>query len=162
MFETSHRENRVVAVSVERLYEVVADVERYPEFLPLMRQATVVRRSARSYETEQVLTLGLLVYRWRTHTELDPPRSILVTTADPNFHHLLIRWSFTPESDGRCQVGFELECAVRWFWFKPLGDALAAQMALTTVDAFVARARGLETGDQALMIPPNAGVTTSF
>ncbi len=35
MFETSHRENRVVAVSAERLFDVVADVERYPEFVLL-------------------------------------------------------------------------------------------------------------------------------
>lgn len=158
MFKTSHRENRIVAVSAERLFDVVADVERYPEFVPLMQQATVVRRSARAYETEQVLTLGLLVYRWRTHTELDPPRSIHVTTADPNFQYLLIRWSFAPEPDGQCRVDFELDCAVRWFWFKPLGDAVVARMALTTVDAFVTRARSLEAAERAPTIPPVASL----
>ncbi|MFO7640435.1 MAG: hypothetical protein R6X17_03970 [Candidatus Competibacteraceae bacterium] len=33
MFKTSHRENRVVAVSAERMFDVVADVERYHEHL---------------------------------------------------------------------------------------------------------------------------------
>lgn len=158
MFETSHRENRIVAIAPERLFDVVADVERYPEFMPLMRRATVVRRGARAYETEQVLNLGLLAYRWRTHTELDPPRSIHVTTADPNFQRLLIRWSFAPEPDGRCRVGFELDCAVRWFWLKPLGDAWMARMALTMVDAFVARARSLEAAERAPTIPPVASL----
>jgi len=46
MFHKSHRESRVVATSVERMFDLVADVERYPEFLPLMRGATVVRRHA--------------------------------------------------------------------------------------------------------------------
>ena len=109
-----------------------------------------------------MLTLGLLVYRWRTHTELAPPRSIHVTTADPHFQHLLIRWSFAPEPDGQCRVGFELECAVRWFWFKPLGDALVARMALTTVDAFVARARGLEAAARVPTTPPVASMPTPF
>jgi coenzyme Q-binding protein COQ10 len=157
MFKTSHRENRVVAIAAERMFDVVADVERYPEFVPLMQKATVVRRCDRAYETEQVLAVGLLTYRWRTRTELDPPRSILVTTADQNFHHLLIRWSFTPEPDGQCRVGFELDCAVRWFWLKPLGDALVAQMALTTVDAFVARARSQEATERALTTSPTSG-----
>ncbi len=73
MLKTSHRESRVVDVSIERMFDLVADVERYPEFLPLMREATVISRCAGGYETEQVLALGLLAYRFRTRTTLNPP-----------------------------------------------------------------------------------------
>jgi ribosome-associated toxin RatA of RatAB toxin-antitoxin module len=36
----THRENRAIALSSEWLFDIVADVERYPEFLPLVREAT--------------------------------------------------------------------------------------------------------------------------
>lgn len=141
MTRTSHRESRVVAIAAERLFDLVADVERYPEFIPLMREARIIQRHDRGYETEQVLALGLLERRFRTHTELDPPRSIAVTSADRIFRRFDIRWSFTPASEGQCRIDFALDCEVRSIWLKPVGDALVGPMALTMVNAFVQRAR---------------------
>ena len=143
----SHRENHVVAFSNERMFDLVADVERYPEFLPLMRKATIVRRHASGYETEQTLALGPLSHRFRTRTELDMPRSIVVTSADRAFHRFDIRWAFTPTSEGCCRIDFALDCEVRSIWLKPLGDVLMTQMASTMVNAFVMRARKM-AGDQ--------------
>jgi len=144
MFQKSHRESRVVAVSAERMFDLVADVERYPEFLPLMRSATIVRRHERAYETEQVLALGLLSYRFLTRTELDRPRSIVVTSADRNFRRFDLRWSFAPTPEGFCHTDFALDCEARSFWLKPIGDALMLQMATMMVGAFAARARRLD------------------
>ncbi|MFO1372200.1 MAG: type II toxin-antitoxin system RatA family toxin [Candidatus Competibacteraceae bacterium] len=150
MLKTSHRESRVIAVSTERMFDLVADVERYPEFLPLMQRATIIRRHASAYETEQVLALGLLVHRFRTRTELNPPHSISVTSADRSFRRFDIRWSFAPTLEGHCCIDFALDCEVRLIWLKPLGDALVAQMALTMVNAFVTRARKLDAADKSL------------
>lgn len=151
MFKTAHRESRVVAVSTEQMFDLVADVERYPEFLPLMREARIVSRHASGYETEQVLMLGLLAYRFRTRTELAPPHAIAVTSADRHFRYFDIRWSLAPATEGGCRIDFALDCEIRSLWFKPLGDVLVAQMALTTVNAFAARARRLDAG-QALSV----------
>ena len=54
-----YRERRVIAVSSEQMFDLVADVERYPEFLPLMRKARMVRCDASAYETQQTLALGV-------------------------------------------------------------------------------------------------------
>ncbi|HRF63331.1 MAG TPA: type II toxin-antitoxin system RatA family toxin [Candidatus Competibacter sp.] len=150
MFHKSHRESRVVATSVERMFDLVADVERYPEFLPLMRGATVVRRHANVYETEQILALGLLSYRLFTRTELDRPHTIVVTSADPNFRRFDIRWAFAPTPEGFCHTEFALDCEVRSLWLKPIGDALVLQMAAMMVNAFATRARRLESAAKSL------------
>lgn len=142
-----HRESRVVAITAERLFDLVADVERYPEFLPLMRDAVVVGRSENAYETQQTLALGLLVHRFRTRTELDRPRAIRVTSADRAFSRFEILWSFSPTPEGHCRVDFSLDYEVRSLWLKPVGDVLIAPMALTMVDAFVTRARKLDAAD---------------
>jgi len=135
-----------VPLAPQRMFDLVADVERYPEFLPLMREARIVHRAADGYETEQVLALGLLAYRFRTHTVLNPPHSILVTSADRGFRRFDIHWSFTPVPEGGCRIAFTLDCEIRSIWLKPLGDVWAARMASTTVNAFIQRAHALDTG----------------
>lgn len=139
-----HHESRVVSIAPQRMFDLVADVERYPEFLPLMREARIVHRAADGYETEQVLALGLLTYRFRTRTVLNPPHSIVVTSADRGFRRFDIQWSFAPAPEGGCRIAFTLDCEIRSIWLKPLGDVWAAQMALTTVNAFVGRAYALD------------------
>jgi coenzyme Q-binding protein COQ10 len=140
---TPYRASRVIAVSGEQIFDLVADVERYPEFLPLMREALIVGRDANGYETQQTLALGLLIYRFRTRTELNRPHSIRVTSADAAFRRFNIDWFFTSASAGQCRVDVVLDCAIRAFWLNPLGDVLVAQMGLTMMDAFVTRARQL-------------------
>ena len=150
MTQTSHHESRVVAISAERLFALVADVERYPEFIPLMREARIIRRYDRGYETEQVLALGLLQRRFRTRTELDSPRSIVVTSADHIFRRFDICWMFAPTPEGQCRIDFALDCEVRSIWFKPISEVLVRPMALSMVNAFVQRARQI-----ALAPPPD-------
>ena len=98
MARISHRESREIAVSTERMFNLVADVERYPEFVPLLREATIVGRFDSGYETEQTLALGPLAHRFRSRTQLDRPRSVVVTSEDRSFCLLDIRWFFTPMS----------------------------------------------------------------
>lgn len=140
---TPYRASRVIAVSGEQIFDLVADVERYPEFLPLMQKALIVRRDASGYETQQTMALGVLIYRFRTRTELNRPHSIRVTSADGAFRRFKIDWSFTPTPEGQCRVDIILDCAIRALWLNPFGNVLVAQMGLTMVDAFATRARQL-------------------
>lgn len=153
MTQTSHRETRVVAIAAERLFTLVADVERYPEFIPLMQAARIIRRHDRGYDTEQVLALGLLQRRFRTCTELDPPRTITVTSADRIFRRFDICWTFTPTPEGQCRIDFALDCEVRSIFLKPVSEMLVGPMALTMVNAFVQRARAITPA------PPPARLT---
>lgn len=144
MSPTSHRESRVIAVSTACMFDLVADVERYPEFLPLMRKATIVRRYQNAYETEQVLALGPITHRFKTRTDLDRPNSIVVISNDRSFRCFEIRWSFSPTPEGFCQTDFFINCEVNSLLLKPLGSALMTQMGATMVSAFATRARKLK------------------
>jgi len=138
-----YRERRIIPVSSESMFDLVADVERYPEFLPSMRKATIVRRDSSAYETQQTLTLGVLTYRFRSRTELNRPHAIRVTSKDWSFRRFKIDWAFTPTPEGHCCVDFVLDCEIRALWMNPLNNVLIAQMGLTMIDAFMARARHL-------------------
>lgn len=137
----SYRESRDLDVPIDRMFDLVADVERYPQFVPLLRDAEIIGRFDRGYETDQTLTLGLLTYRYRTRTQLDRPRSIVVTSDDQGFSVLDIRWLFTPTGPCRCRVDFSFDCELRSILFQSIGSLLVGQMALTMVNAFETRAR---------------------
>ncbi|HRD92645.1 type II toxin-antitoxin system RatA family toxin [Accumulibacter sp.] len=139
----THRESRAIALSPEWLFDVVADVERYPEFVPLMLDAKIVHRGDDAYETEQRLALGLLMHRFRTRTELERPRQITVLSDDRSFCRFDIRWTFSPLADDHCHVDFALDCETRSLWLMPVIQLLILPMATTMVSAFEARAHAL-------------------
>lgn len=145
----SHRESRAIARSPELLFDIVADVERYPEFLPLIRDARIVRRHTTAYETEQSLALGLLMHRFRTRTELERPGRIAVSSDDRSFCRFDIRWRFSPLADDHCHVDFTLDCETRSFFLMPIVQLLVLPMATSMVAAFEARAHAL-AGDATL------------
>lgn len=139
----THRETRAIARSPEYLFDIVADVEGYPEFLPLVSSARIINRREGAYETEQSLALGLLTHRFKTLTKLDRPRTITVISEDRSFSRFHIRWNFSALDGGQCQVDFELDCETRLLLLKPVMKVLIMPMATSMVSAFEARAHAL-------------------
>lgn len=108
---TSHRERRMVSVPADTLFDLVADVERYPEFLTLWRAARVYAREEGGYFTEQEIGIGLVRERFRTHTRLNRPDFIDISSIDPLFKAFCIRWDFIPIRDG---AGADVTVTMTW------------------------------------------------
>ena len=105
-FET----RRPVPHSPEQMYALVADVERYPEFLPLCEALSVRSRKERDGKELLVadMTVGYKAIRetFTSRVTLDPAsHKILVEYVDGPFRHLENRWTFKPSETG-CDVGF--------------------------------------------------------
>jgi coenzyme Q-binding protein COQ10 len=104
---------RRVRHSASEMFELVADVERYPEFVPLCRSLKV-RRRAESGEGVTVLTADMTVaYKlvsesFTSRVTVDRPRLvILVEYLEGPFSKLNNRWHFKPVSDQKsCDVEF--------------------------------------------------------
>ena len=79
---TRHREERMVRTPRAVLFDIVADVERYPEFLPMWRQVRIRQRRGNTYYTDQEIGLGPIRERFMTRTVLAPPEAIEITSED--------------------------------------------------------------------------------
>jgi coenzyme Q-binding protein COQ10 len=107
MFNT----NRRVRHSPEQMFALVADVEQYPQFLPLCEGLHVRRRTPREGGGEVILadmTVGYKAIRetFTSRVTIDPAQhKILVEYVDGPFRYLENRWSFKP-LDGGCEIGF--------------------------------------------------------
>ncbi len=102
---------RHVSHSADRMFDLVADVERYPEFLPLCEALTV--RSSREKDGKTLLiadmTVGYKGIRESFTTQVllnQAERKIDVSYVDGPFRFLDNRWRFEPEGEGACAVEF--------------------------------------------------------
>ncbi len=110
---------RRVRHSPEDMFALVADVEKYPLFLPLCEELRI-RRRAPAGEAESLvadMTVGFKAIRetFTSRVTLDPGRlRILVEYVDGPFRHLENRWTFRP-SEGGCEVEFFITYEFRSF-----------------------------------------------
>ena len=105
---------RHVHHSPEQMFALVADVEKYPEFLPMCEALTV--RSRREREGVTLLVADMSVgYKaisetFTSQVVLKPAdNAIDVKYLDGPFKYLTNEWRFTPREGGGCEVGFFID-----------------------------------------------------
>lgn len=96
----THAEKRILRYTPDQLYQLVADVRRYPEFLPWCVGARVIS----STETKLVadLTIGFKMFResFRSEVTLERPDRVLVQYMNGPFRYLNNQWRFIPVEQG--------------------------------------------------------------
>jgi coenzyme Q-binding protein COQ10 len=105
---------RLVAHTPENMFNLVADVEKYPEFLPLCEGLTVRQRKVRDNRTLLVadMTVGYKAVRetFTSQVLVKPDEMIIdVKYIDGPFRYLDNRWSFTGSKTGGCEVAFSID-----------------------------------------------------
>jgi coenzyme Q-binding protein COQ10 len=110
---------RPVRHSASEMFDLVADVERYPEFVPLCRDLRVKSRTAKGEGVEILVASMTVAYKvvretFTSRVTLDKPRlQILVEYLDGPFSHLQNRWVFRPAGDHACEVEFFIDYEFR-------------------------------------------------
>ena len=110
---------RRVRHSADDMFDLVADVERYPEFVPLCKDLKVRQRAPAGEGVETVIadmTVSFKLVRetFRSRVTLDRPRlQILVEYLKGPFSHMQNRWTFRPEGDQACEVEFFIDYEFR-------------------------------------------------
>jgi len=125
----------------EAIYALVADIERYPEFLPWCSAATVTACAADEVTATLGFASGPVRASFTTRNRLEPGRSMSMSLVDGPFESLEGRWEFTPVGDG----GTRADLLVR-FATRGVAGAIALGPAFEAacnrlVDAFARRAR---------------------
>lgn len=134
-----------VAHSADDMFRLVADVERYPKFLPLCEQLKLKRREHRDGKEVLIatMTVGYKVIRESFTTEviLDAEaRTIVVHYLDGPFSFLENRWSFRPLTPGSCEIDFYIAYSFHSRLLERLMGGLFDKAVRKYTDAFEARA----------------------
>lgn len=103
---------RRVRHTAEQMFDLVADVERYPEFVPMCEALKIRQRSTKPDGTEVIVadmtvSFKLVRERFTSRVTLDRAnRKILVEYLQGPFSHLENKWSFEQRSDDISEIGF--------------------------------------------------------
>jgi coenzyme Q-binding protein COQ10 len=100
----TQRVERLLPYAAEQLFDLAADVERYPEYLPWWISARIRKRLSNEYHTDQVLGLGPFRVKFGSRTILQRPGRIDVTSADFPFRKFRLTWTFEPRPGPACKV----------------------------------------------------------
>jgi len=137
-----HR-SALVPHSAAQMFDLVNDVEAYPEFLPWCRQSRVLESSDNQMRAEVGMSLAGISRSFTTRNTLQRPERIMLHLVDGPFRHLEGEWQFIALREDACRVTLDLtfEVSNRLFGmaltpaFEKVGNSL--------VDAFSRRADAL-------------------
>ncbi len=108
----SFSNKRRVQHTASEMFDLVADVERYPEFVPLCQSLKVRQRAPKPDGTEIVVAdmtvaFNLVKQTFTSEVTLDRPNlKIAVRYLRGPFSNLENRWTFEPKGEGASDVGF--------------------------------------------------------
>ena len=152
----THSEKRIVPYSADEMYALIADVARYPEFLPWCAAARI-RDTRTNPDGTAVMDADLVVsfkvYRERfgSRVSLFPAeRRIDVEYLDGPFRHMQNRWRFHPKGERSCEVDFFVDFEFRSAILQRLIGLVFHEAMLRVVRAFERRA--------AVLYGPRAGI----
>ena len=153
-----HRESRIVPYSAGLMFSIVADVERYPEFLPWVAGLRVLSRTKEAgreiLTAEMIVGFRTLRERYTSRVVLDPAaRTIDVTQTDGPFRRLENHWRFTPEGEG-ARVDFSIDFEFKNRLLNAVAGSAFALAQKRMSHAFEERARGAFKAADAIIATP--------
>lgn len=135
-----YAQSAILPYAPERMFDLVADVERYPEFLEEYRDARIRARDGDILHVDQVIGFAFIEFKLSAVATLRRPDLIIVRSRQALLGELEIRWGFEPAAAGTL-VQFRMALTPPSRFAAGIAGHLLAKSAARTLDAFAGRAR---------------------
>ena len=137
------RRSALVTFSPEQMFDLVVDVERYPQFLPWVTGAELHEKSERDLLASMEMQRAGVSERFTTRNTFERPSMMTLRLVRGPFRLLEGRWGFTPIG----AAGTRIELEMRFEFANPVVSLLFGkafeQSCNSLIDAFIVRARQL-------------------
>jgi coenzyme Q-binding protein COQ10 len=138
-----HSETRHLPYSPDQLFDLVADVRRYPEFLPWV----VAVRVRSDDDTDMVADLAVgfraIKETFTSKVIKQRPDRIEIDYIEGPLKHLHNSWKFAPDGQGGTRIDFSVDFAFRSRMFEMLAGQMFDRALRKMIGAFVERAHAL-------------------
>ena len=147
-----HTSRAHLVYSPAQVFDLVADVEQYPKFLPWFIAAKVFRRTNQTIWTDLTMGTRLIHKRFTTVALLERPHRIHIDSRDPMFKRFEQNWKFEESTRGGTDVEYRVDFSFQSRLLQILIEGSLAERAVEMVAAYERRARelyGTSPGDRA-------------
>lgn len=138
-----HNETRALPYSPEQMFDLVADVRRYPEFLPWVSAIRVKSNSEQEMVADMIVGFKGLRETFTSRVQKERAERIHVEYIDGPLQHLSNDWRFRSDGKGGCLVDFTVDFAFRNKLFEMLAGQMFDRALRKMIGAFEARAAAL-------------------
>jgi coenzyme Q-binding protein COQ10 len=138
----THAEKRALPYTADQLYALVADIRRYPEFLPWCLAVRMKKDTETEKEADLVIGFKMFRETFTSRVHLDPGKRIDVAYIQGPLRYLNNHWRFFPVPEG-CIIDFYVDFEFKNRLFQSLVGALFNEAVSRMVRAFEARAHQL-------------------
>jgi coenzyme Q-binding protein COQ10 len=143
----SYTQQEVLPYGVQQVYDLVADVAKYPEFLPWCSVARILGKTDQGFLAELVIRYQAFSQSYISDVKLTPPDNISAAQVEATmvsgpFHHLLNRWIFTSEGN-HTRVEFFIDFEFNSSLLAKLLGGFFDRAVLKMMEAFKQRAQSL-------------------
>ena len=139
----NHRELRRLDCSPTEMFDLVADIGRYPEFLPWVQGMRVGPERDGIVVADMIVGFRMIREKFTSRVTLDRPKTVHVEYLDGPMKHLFNDWTFRDAPGGGCEIDFAVDFEFRNRAFEALAGMFFTQAFEKMVGAFVARAEAL-------------------
>jgi coenzyme Q-binding protein COQ10 len=139
----THSIERVLPYAPQQCYDLVADVESYPRFLPWCEGARIAERvSPTVVLADLVIHFRGVQGKYTSRVQLNPAaKEIHVELAQGPFKHLHQAWAFLSVDNGKqTRVEFDIDFALRSFLLEKMADMMFDKACAKMMDAFIREA----------------------
>jgi coenzyme Q-binding protein COQ10 len=135
-----YREKRELIYAPEQMFDLIADVESYADFLPGWIDARIMERDGEVVFVDQEVGFGLFHANFVTQAVFTKPDRIEISSTDGPFLYLAVRWNFEPAEGSGCLVHFYAGFELRSRFLEKVAGPLFSDMMRRCVQAFEQRA----------------------
>jgi ribosome-associated toxin RatA of RatAB toxin-antitoxin module len=125
------------------MFELVADVEKYPDFMPWCGGSSVTERNELGMQASITIALAGLSQTFTTRNRHDYPHKIELELVNGPFSALTGEWVFKPLADDACKVSFTLKYAFSNRALETLVGPIFNRIATSFIDSFSQRAQSI-------------------
>jgi ribosome-associated toxin RatA of RatAB toxin-antitoxin module len=135
------RRSALVIFSPEQMFDLVIDVERYPEFLPWVAGAQLHEKSDRELRASLEMQRGGVRERFTTRNSFERPAFMTMSMVEGPFRVLEGRWTFTRIGTAGTRIELEMRFEFASAVVSMLFGKSFEESCNSLIDAFIARAR---------------------
>jgi len=149
-----HSETRHLPYSPQQMFDLVADVAAYPEFLPWVSAIRVRANSETEMLADMIVGFKGLRETFTSRVVKQRPTSVHVDYVDGPLKHLSNDWQFRPDGAGGVLIDFTVDFAFKNRMFEMLAGQVFDRALRKMIGAF-------ETRANALYAPKSSGSSSS-
>jgi coenzyme Q-binding protein COQ10 len=138
-----HTETRTIGYTPEQMFDLVADVKRYPEFLPWVAATRIRSDTDTLMVADLVVGFRSLKETFASRVTKERPGKIVVDYLEGPLKYLHNSWTFTPDGRGGTQIGFCVDFAFKSRIFEALAGQMFDRALRRMIGAFEERAHQL-------------------